>query len=66
MRLDAVANDSTTNISRNRVSFNMTDSDHKEQNGFAKLSANIAKKMSSTSNTKVRILYSYLFLSRLI
>ena len=58
MRLDAVANDSTTNISRNRVSFNMTDSDHKEQNGFAKLSANIAKKMSSTSNTKVRILSS--------
>ena len=53
MRLDVVANDSTSNISRNRVSFNMTDSDHKEQNGFAKLSANIAKKMSSTSNTMV-------------
>jgi hypothetical protein len=47
-RFDAIANDSTTNISRNRVSFNMSESDKKKQNGLEKLSAAITRKMSST------------------
>ena len=55
MRLDAIGNDSTTNISRNRVSFNMSESDKKEHNGLAKLSSIIARKVSSTPNSKVLV-----------
>ena len=60
MRLDTIANDSTTNVSRNRVSFNINESsDQKgknDQDRLANLSSNMPKKMSNTSNSKVLIL----------
>ena len=59
MRLDTIANDSTTNVSRNRVSFNINESDQKgknDQHRLANLSSNMPRKMSNTSNSKVLIL----------
>ena len=55
MRLDTIANDSTTNVSRHRVSFNMNQLDQKGKNDQHGL-ANLPKKMSNTSNSKVLIL----------
>ena len=51
-RLDTIANDSTTNVSRHRVSFNMNQLDQKGKNDQHGL-ANLPKKMSNTSNSKV-------------
>ena len=59
MRLDTIANDSTTIVSRNRVSFNINESDQKERNDqhrLANLSSNMPKKMSNTSKSKVLFL----------
>ena len=52
-RLDTKADDSATNISRNRVSFNVCDSDKKDQSGLSKLSSIISNKMSNTSSSEV-------------
>ena len=55
-RLDTIANDSTTNISRHRVSFNMNQLDKKGENDqhvLANLSSIMPKKMSNTSGSKV-------------
>ena len=52
-RLDTIADDSATNISRNRVSFNVCDSDKKDQSGLSKLSSIISNKMSNTSSSEV-------------
>ena len=59
MRLDTIANDSTTIVSRNRVSFNINELDQKDKNDqhrLANLSSNVPKKMSNTSNSKLLIL----------
>ena len=59
MKLDTVVNDSTTNVSRNRVSFNMNELDQKgknDQHGLTNLSSIMTKKMSNTSNSEVLIL----------
>ena len=52
MRLDTIPNDSATTISRNRVSFNVCESEDKDRN-LAKLSTIFAKKISNASNVKV-------------
>ena len=48
MKLDTIPNDSATTISRNKVSFNMCESEDKDR-----LSTIIAKKISNASNVKV-------------
>ena len=53
MRLDTIPNDSATTISRNRVSFNMCESEDKDRSSLAKLSTIFAKKISNASNVKV-------------
>ena len=55
-RLDATADDYATNISRNRVSFNICESDERDQRGLAKLSSFNSKKMSNTSRSEVLFL----------
>ena len=52
-RLDTIADDSATNISRNRVSFNVCESDERDQRGLPKLSSFNSKKMSNTSSSEV-------------
>ena len=49
IRLGTIAEDSVTNISRNRV----CDSKERDQGELAKLSAIISKKLSNTSSSKV-------------
>ena len=51
--LDTKADDSANNISRNRVSFIVCDSDNKDQSGLSKLSSIISNKMSNTSGSEV-------------
>ena len=53
MKLDTIPNDSATTISRNRVSFNMCESEDKDISSLAKLSTIFAKKISNASNVKV-------------
>ena len=52
-RLDTTADNSATKISRNRVSFNVCESDEKDQSGLSKLSSIISNKMSNTSGSEV-------------
>ena len=52
-RLDTIADDSATNISRNRVSFNVCESDKQDQSGSSKLSSIISKNMLKASSSKV-------------
>ena len=49
-----MADDFATNISRNRVSFNVCDSEKKDQSGLSKMSSIISNKMSNASS-EVRI-----------
>ena len=51
--VNTIANNSTNNISRNRVSFNICESDERDQRGLAKLSSFNSKKMSNTSSSEV-------------
>ena len=53
MRLDTIADDSATNISRNRVSFNVCEPEERDQGELAKLSSIISKKLTNTSSSKV-------------
>ena len=53
IRLDTIADDSATNISRNRVSFKVCDSKERDQGELAKLSSIISKKLSNTTSSKV-------------
>ena len=55
MRLDTIADDSATNISRNRVSFNVCEPEERDQGELAKLSEIISKKLSNTTSSKVVI-----------
>ena len=53
MRLNTIADDSASKISRNRVSFNVGDSKERDPGELAKLSSIISKKMSNTTSSKV-------------
>ena len=53
MRLDTIPNDSATTISRNRVSFNMCESEDKDRSSLAKFSTIYPKNISNASNVKV-------------
>ena len=53
MRLNTIADDSATKISRNRVSFNVCDSKERDPMELAKLSSIISKKLSNTTSSKV-------------
>ena len=50
-----MADDFATNISRNRVSFNVCDSEKKDQSGLSKLSSVISNRMSNASSSEVII-----------
>ena len=52
-RLDATADDYATNISRNRVSFNVCESDKRDQRRLSKLSSINSKQMANTSSLEV-------------
>ena len=54
--MDTIADNSATNISRKRVSFNVYESDERDQRGLAKLSSFNSKKMSNTSKSEVLFL----------
>ena len=64
MRLNTIADDSASKISRNRVSFNVCDSKEREPRELAKLSSIISKKLSNTTSSKVLILKYIKELSR--
>lgn len=53
MRLDTIPNDSATSISRNRVSFNMCESEDQDRSSLAKLTTIFANKISNASSIKV-------------
>ena len=56
MKLDTIPNDSATTISRNRVSFNMCQSEDKDRSSVAKF----AKKISNASNKVNLILTKFI------
>jgi hypothetical protein len=53
MRLNTIADDSASKISRNRVSFNLCDSKGRDQGELARLSTIISKKLPNTTSSKV-------------
>ena len=53
MRLNTIADDSASKISRNRVSFNLCDSKERDQGELARLSTIISKKLPNTTSSKV-------------